>query len=113
MLLQVVQRGLGALVQVDGDDVLGHDVAAADLRVQPLVRLQLDLPEQGVEVLATDVEELAIAGEGGVEVCRREARAGGRHWVRGGVRADGDRDPVRIAVAGHAVEYDGRSHQQD
>jgi len=71
VLLHVEQCAFTGLLRIHGDHVDGHDVAAQDLGVQPLVGLKLDLAEQGVQVLAAGGQQFAVLGQGGVQ------RAGG------------------------------------
>jgi hypothetical protein len=113
VLLHVEQRAFAALLRVHGDDVDRHDVAAQDLGVQALVGLQLDLAEQGVQVVAADVQQLAVLGQGGVEVAGGEAGPRPRREVAGPVRIDGDdRRAVRIGVSGQPVKGHAGDHKK-
>jgi hypothetical protein len=81
--------------------------------VDPAVGLQFDLAEQGVQVRAVDVQQVAVVGQGVVDVGLGEADAPQGRGVLGVVDVGRRRDAVGIGSPDASGIGHGAEHQQD
>ncbi|MCY1377284.1 hypothetical protein D9M69_648480 [compost metagenome] len=81
MLEQKRARQFAIVAVVYADDVARHDVPAPDVWCRPFDRLQLDLPQQPLEIVTTDVEGLLQCLESSVDVCTGKTDTPVRRWV--------------------------------